>query len=220
MTAGTGGRETYIGDVGWDEVYLASVKTDRWKPLARKSIAAAAQRAGRADVWATIFDLLIDEDGDVAATFECMDDEDIHRIMTDRYTMFATDGWGVAPTGPLSRDVPHPRFYGTYPRLLGRYVREQGLMTLEEAVRKMASFPARRLGLSDRGLLRAGTWADIVVFDPDTVIDRATYGDPHQFSEGVEHVLVNGQIVVENDVQSDVLPGRILRRTGSDASVQ
>jgi N-acyl-D-amino-acid deacylase len=95
---------------------------------------------------------------------------------------------------------------------LGKYVREDGILTLEDAIRKMTSFPAQRLGLFDRGLLRAGMWADVVVFNPDTVIDNATYENPHQFSEGIQHVIVNGQIVVENEIQNETLPGTILRR--------
>ena len=106
----------------------------------------------------------------------------------------------------------HPRFYGTYPRILGKYVREEKLLTLENAIRKMTSFPAQTLGLRDRGILKEGTWADIVIFDPDTVIDKATYMDPHQFPEGISHVIVNGIIVVEDNEQNRKRPGKILRR--------
>ena len=112
----------------------------------------------------------------------------------------------------LRHGKPHPRYYGTYPRILGKYVREEGVLTLENAIRKMTSFPAQRLGLLDRGLLKEGLWADVVVFDPETVKDKATYLDPHQFPEGILHVLVNGQIVVANGQQTGRLPGKVLRR--------
>ena len=125
-------------------------------------------------------------------TMESMGDEDIERIMKDKYTMIGTDGAGVAPSGILSHGKPHPRHYGTYPRILGRYVREKGLLTIEEAIHKMTGFPAQRLGFQDRGLIKMGHWADIVVFDPKTIIDRATFMDPHQFSSGIHNVIVNG----------------------------
>ena len=126
--------------------------------------------------------------------------------------MVGTDGSGVSPTGILSHGKPHPRHYGTYPRILGRYVREKGLLSLEEAIYKMTGFPAKRLGLEDRGLLREDYWADIVIFNPDTIIDNATFLDPHQFPTGIHYVIVNGEVVVENDEQIDLLPGKVLKK--------
>jgi N-acyl-D-aspartate/D-glutamate deacylase len=108
---------------------------------------------------------------------------------------------------------PHPRYYGTYPRILGKYVREERVLTLEDAIRRMTSFPAQRMGILDRGLLREGMWADVVIFDPDRVADRATFLEPHQFPEGILHVLVNGDIVVGDRKQTEKLPGKLLRRT-------
>jgi N-acyl-D-aspartate/D-glutamate deacylase len=140
-----------------------------------------------------------------------MGEEDIKRIMTSKYSMVGTDGSGVAPTGITSYGKPHPRFYGTYPRILGKYVREEGWLSLEDAIWKMSGFPAQVLGLKDRGLIKEDYWADIVVFNPETVIDKATFLDPHQFSEGIIHVIVNGEIVVEDEEQNDMLPGRMLR---------
>ncbi|MHA1804207.1 MAG: amidohydrolase family protein, partial [Promethearchaeota archaeon] len=107
----------------------------------------------------------------------------------------------------------HPRTYGTYPKILGKYVRDEGLLTMEEAIRKMTSFPAQRLGLRDRGLIREGYWADIVIFDPMTVRDNATFEDPHQFPSGIIDVIVNGVLVVENEKQKRKYPGKILKRT-------
>jgi N-acyl-D-amino-acid deacylase len=114
--------------------------------------------------------------------------------------------------GPLSIGTPHPRAYGTFPRVLARYVREQELLTWEEAIHKMTGLPAKRLGLRDRGIVREGTSADLVVFDPNTVTDIATFTDPHRYPEGIHHVIVNGRFVVRDGVQTDELPGLVLRR--------
>jgi len=212
VSEGIEGWENWIKDAGFDSIYLSCVKTKRWQDMEGKSLAEITRLKGKTDEWKTLFDVLIDEKGEVAITIEIMSEEDIRRIMTARYTMVATDAWGVAPTGVFGYGKPHPRYYGTYPRILGKYVREEKLLTLEEAIRKMTSFPAQRMGLLDRGLLREGLWADIVAFDPEKVIDRATYLEPHQFPEGILHVLVNGQVVVENEKQTEKLPGKILRR--------
>ena len=209
---GIEGWENWIKDAGFDSIYIASVKTEKWRDMEGKHLSEIARLKEKTDEWETLFDLLIDENGEVSMTVELMDEEDIRRIMTGRYTMIGTDAWGVNPSGILRHGKPHPRYYGTYPRILGKYVREEGVLTLENAIRKMTSFPAQRLGLLDRGLLKEGLWADVVIFDPETVIDKATYLDPHQFPEGILHVLVNGQIVVANGQQTGRLPGKVLRR--------
>ncbi len=103
-----------------------------------------------------------------------------------------------------------PRSYGTFPRVLGRYARDWGVLSMEDAVQKMTSVPAQRMGIADRGVLRPGLCADITVFDPETVIDRETYQDPHTFPSGIEYVIVNGQLVVEQETQRDIRPGRVL----------
>ena len=209
---GIEGWENWIKDAGFDSIYIASVKTEKWRDMEGKHLSEIARLKEKTDEWETLFDLLIDENGEVSMTVELMDEEDIRRIMTGRYTMIGTDAWGVNPSGILRHGKPHPRYYGTYPRILGKYVREEGVLTLENAIRKMTSFPAQRLGLLDRGLLKEGLWADVVIFDPETVIDKATYLNPHQFPEGILHVLVNGQIVVTNGQQTGRLPGKVLRR--------
>ncbi|MFX0094940.1 MAG: amidohydrolase family protein, partial [Candidatus Hodarchaeota archaeon] len=149
---GIKGWESRLTSWGPEQIYLASVKTERWKDMEGKNLVEITKLREKTDVFATLFDLLIDNEGEVSMTAEHMGEEDIHRIMTNRYTMFGTDGCGISPTGILGYGKPHPRFYGTYPRILGRYVREQGLMTLEDSIRKMTSFPAQKLGLFDRGL--------------------------------------------------------------------
>jgi dihydroorotase/N-acyl-D-amino-acid deacylase len=147
------------------------------------------------------------EQGGCQGIFHAIAEEDLVRILRHPATMIASDG-EVAVFG---RAHPHPRSYGTFSRVLGRYVREQRVLTLEDAVRKMTSFPAARMGLPDRGLLRPGMKADLVVFDPATVTDRATFEKPHQYAEGVALVVVNGQVAFEAGAMTAARPGRVLR---------
>ena len=213
MEIGTApGWENYLRLLGADKVYISQVKIDEWKDIEGKSIAEITKIKKKKDDVETILDMLLETECDVAITIESMGQEDIKRIMTSKYSMVGTDGSGVAPTGITSYGKPHPRFYGTYPRILGKYVREEGWLTLEQAIRKMSGLPAKVLGFEDRGLIEEDNWADIVIFNPDTVIDKATFLDPHQFSEGIIHVIVNGEIVVENEKQNENLPGKVLKQ--------
>jgi N-acyl-D-amino-acid deacylase len=154
--------------------------------------------------------LWIVEHGGCGGIYHVIDEQDLQRIMRHPATMVASDG-GVPVFGQGS---PHPRSYGTFARVLGRYVRELNIITLEDAVRKMTAFPAQRLGLSDRGVLKEGLRADIAVFDPETVRDRATFEQPHQYAEGVSLVVINGQVVFENGSMTAARPGRILYGPG------
>ncbi len=144
--------------------------------------------------------------GSASAIFHAINEDDLVRILKDPLTMIASDGGVEIP----KRGVPHPRSYGTFARVLGVYVREKHVLTLEDAVRKMTSLPAARLGLQDRGLLRPGMKADISIFDPARVIDRATFADPHQYAEGVNYVIVNGMIVLDNGKMTDNRSGQVL----------
>ncbi len=144
-------------------------------------------------------------------------EENVKRIMRRPWVAFGTDGRVHAPYGVLAKHIPapHPRFYGTFPRVLGRYVRGEGVLRLEEAVRKMTSLPAQRLGLHDRGLLRPGFWADITVFNPDTVIDRADFVPPEatmRYPEGIDYLVVNGVVTLRDGEHTGALAGRVLRR--------
>jgi len=208
------GWENLVEEAGWDKIFIASVKTEKWKDSEGLSLREITKKRGLADEFETLFEIIIDEKAEVTMTMESMGDEDIERIMKGKYTMIGTDGSGVAPTGILGHGKPHPRYYGTYPRILGHYVREKGVLTLPEAIHKMSGMPAQRLGLKDRGFLIPGYWADVVVFDPETVIDRATFMDPHQFPLGITHVIVNGVSIVNEDGQGGELPGRVLKHRG------
>ena len=142
------------------------------------------------------------------------DEDDLRLAMRQPWVAFGTDGRLAAPDGPLSAGLPHPRAYGTYPKILGRYVRELGVISLEEAIRKSTSLAAESIGVEDRGTLAQGLYADIVVFDPETIIDHATYEEPHQHSTGVEYVLVNGEIVLDEGEITDARPGMVVRGPG------
>ena len=196
-----------VHDDGFERIYIVSAPAERWQDIIGKNISDITTIKGFNNDWETYFELLID---DPQVTSEGQGWEDIRRIMTSRYQMVGTDGAGIPYLPALG--AYHPRFYGTYPRILGKFVREENLLTMEDAIRRMTSFPAQRLGLRDRGLLRENTCANIVVFNPEIVIDKATFENPHQFSEGILHVIVNGTIVVENDKQNRKRPGKILRR--------
>jgi len=147
--------------------------------------------------------------GGASCVFFAMDEQDVERIMRHPQTMIGSDGRLVKP----GIGHPHPRYYGTYPRILGHYVREKSIITLTQAINKMTQLPANTLGLKDRGVIEENAIADIVIFDPKTVIDLATFEDPHQYSEGILYVLIGGQLSVDNGEFKDVRAGTALRKT-------
>ena len=167
---------------------------------------------GDPDEFPALYKLLLEEEGEANMVVFSMQEEDIKRIMRHPFGMVGTDSGSVAYTGPFAQGKPHPRHFGTYPRILGRHVREEEVLRLEQAVRKMTSFPAQRFGLLDRGLIRPGMWADITIFDPETVIDRATYQNPQHRPEGINYVIVNGTTAIDSGEYTGELAGRILRK--------
>jgi dihydroorotase/N-acyl-D-amino-acid deacylase len=170
----------------------------------------------RGQHWAdTAMDLLAAERQNIFCFYFEMSDANLRLQMRQPWMKFATDAGGVDPASMAGRGLLHPRAFGTNPRVLGHYVRDEGVIPLEDAVRKMSSAVADRLGLRDRGILRAGMAADVVVFDPETVADRATFADPHQLSVGIRDVWVNGQRVLRDGEHTGAVPGRWLRRPGS-----
>jgi N-acyl-D-aspartate/D-glutamate deacylase len=159
-----------------------------------------------------MFDVLVQEGGSVPMVYAHHTEKDMNLALVQPWCSIGSDGSAYATEGPLRRGNPHPRNFGTFPRVLGVYVRERGLLRLEDAVRKMTSLNAAKLGIPDRGLLRAGNYADITVFDPQRVTDRATYTSPFQYNEGIEYVIVNGQVVLDRGKHTGARPGRALRR--------
>lgn len=210
---GISGWENFAASCGWENIYVSYVKTEKNKPLEGKNLVEIAKMKGKPDEFTAVCDLLLEEEGAATMVLFMTEEEDIRRIMKHPLSMVGSDSWSVAPYGVLGVGKPHPRFYGTYPKVLGGYVRENKVLRLEDAIRKMTSLPAQKIGLWDRGLIREGTWADIVVFNPDKVIDKATYQDPHQHPEGIEHVLVNGEVVVERGEHTGILAGRVSCRS-------
>ena len=161
----------------------------------------------------TVLQLVEQEIGAVPVIIHNRLESDIRCFMDHPLAMFGSDGNAVSPNGFYKHAKPHPRFYGTYPRVLGRYVRKKpSVLTLEEAIYKMTGFPAKRLCMKNRGLIRKGYIADLTIFDPKTVIDNATFDDPHQFPVGIDHVLVNGIPVIKNGKHTKSIPGKVLRR--------
>ena len=158
------------------------------------------------------FDILIEQGGSVPTVFAHHDEKDMNLALKQPWCSVGSDGSAYATEGLLRRGNPHPRNFGTFPRVLGVYVRERGLLTLEDAVRKMTSLSAAKVGLRDRGLLRAGNFADVTVFDAAKVIDKATYTAPFAYPEGIEFVVVNGEVVLERGKHTGATPGRALRK--------
>ena len=158
-----------------------------------------------------LFDILIEEGGSISTVFAHHTEKDMQLAMTQPWCSIGSDGAAMAVSGPLRRGNPHPRNFGTFPRVLGVYVRELKVLRLEDAVRKMTSLNAAKLGIVDRGLLRAGNWADVTLFDADKVIDRSTYTQPFQYCEGIEYVIVNGKVVLDRGKHTGERPGRALR---------
>ncbi|MBD3211997.1 MAG: amidohydrolase family protein [Candidatus Lokiarchaeota archaeon] len=207
---GIEGWENWIKNVGFDGIYISMVHTDKWRDIRGNSIAEITELKGFHDDWETYFQLLRDENLDISITIGSMSEEDVRKIMKSRYQMVGTDGAGIPAVKGLG--AVHPRMFGTYPRFISKYVRQEKILSLEEMIRKMTSFPAQKLELRDRGILREDNWADIVIFNKDKIKDNATYDNPHQFPSGIHYVIVNGEIVVDHGKQRRKYPGKVLRR--------
>ncbi|MFO8059145.1 MAG: D-aminoacylase [Bacillota bacterium] len=207
---GTGDWTSLHRGVGWENTLITRCSDQE---LEGRSIADIARERG-VDEFDAAFDILRDCRGRVGVVYFTIGDEDLERIMAHPAVMIGSDSGAVAAEGPLARGKPHPRSFGTFSRVLGRYVRERKTVSLREAVMKMSSMPAHRLGLLDRGILRPGMKADAVVFDPAAVADRATYSDPFQYPDGVEWVFVNGKAAVRRGEHLGTRTGQVLRRGG------
>jgi len=196
----------------WDAVMISSVEREKNKPLQGKTIAEIVKERGE-DPFLYTRALILEEKNRVGMVGFGMEEETTARVLAHPKCMPASDGIALADYGELRKGNPHPRSYGTFARVLGKYVREEKIMPLEEAIRKMTSLPAERFSLARRGRLATGFFADVVVFDPAKVRDRATFAEPHQYADGFEAVLVNGVVVFEGGERTEELPGKVIRST-------
>jgi len=198
---------------GWQGVVIGGTQTEKNASLAGKTLEELGRIRSK-DPANAFFDLLLEEHGQVMCILFMMNEKDVQTAMRSPWLDTASDGSSLSTEGLLAAGHPHPRNYGTFPRILGHYVREERVLTLEDAVRRMTSLGAQRLGLKDRGLLREGYWADVVVFDPKYVSDKATFQNPKQYPEGINYVLVNGRIVIDRGNHTGERPGNVLRGPG------
>ena len=203
----------YLGSGGPEGVLISAVVNRELESLQGKRISEIAQQQKK-DPLDTVFDLLLADQGQTSAIYFMMSEADLRAAMQSPFVSFCTDSGARAADGPLAGSKSHPRGWGTYPRILGRYVRDERLLPLETAIHKMTGGPAARVGLRDRGLLREGMFADITIFDPRTVIDRATFESPNQYPVGIQYVLVNGELSVDNGHRTKALAGRVVRGPG------
>ncbi|TLY66769.1 MAG: D-aminoacylase, partial [Gammaproteobacteria bacterium] len=182
-------------------------------PLQGRTLAEVASK-WKKDPIDTLFDLLIEDDALTEVAVFGMSEADVALALEQPWVSVDNDSSGTSPEGILGKEHPHPRAYGTFPRVLRKYVREEHKLTLEDAVRKFTALPAQRMRLTDRGVLKQGVWADLVIFDPTTIRDTATYESPNSLSQGMEYVLVNGVPVIDHGQMTGALPGKVLRGAG------
>jgi dihydroorotase/N-acyl-D-amino-acid deacylase len=210
-------------DAGWDNswqkisgpeaILIGAVHNPALRRFQGKTLAEVTQ-AGGGDPIEALLDFLIEDQAYTYVAVFGMSEPDVALALEQPWVSINCDSEGSAPEGLLSQSHPHPRAYGTFPRILRKYVREEKRLTLEDAIRKFTSLPAQRMRLGDRGVLKIGMWADVVVFDPETIRDRATFAQPHQLAEGMRWVLVNGVPVIAEGKATGALPGKVLRGSG------
>ena len=195
---------------GWSQVVIGGCFTDKNKIWEGKSIQECVATTGKSP-FEFIKELLIEEKNRVDIIGFAMDERNLKKVLSSPWVMVASDGSAVAPYGKLSVGKPHPRFYGTFPRVLGKYCRDEKYFNLAAGVKKMTSMPAQKLNLPQRGILKKGYFADLTIFNPKTVIDNATFVDPHKFPTGIEYVIVNGKVTVKNGKHTGERAGIVLR---------
>lgn len=220
-------RELAVVSTTWDNewqsvpgpeaILISTVGNPQLRALQGRTLAEIAKSRGT-DPMDTLFDILVEDNAQTEVAVFAMSEPDIELAAVQPWVSFCNDSSGTSPEGILGREFPHPRAYGTFPRVLRKYVREERRMRLEEAIRKFTSLPASRLRLNDRGVIKAGMWADVVVFDPDTITDRSTFSAPNQLAVGMQWVLVNGVPVIADGTATNALPGRVLRGPGYQAA--
>lgn len=198
---------------GPESVLIGVVQNPKLLSLQGKTLADVAKIWNK-DPMDTLFDLLIEDNAFTQVAVFGMSEPDVTLALQQPWVSIDNDSEGTSPEGILGQEHPHPRAYGTFPRILRKYVREEKKLTLEDAIRKFSALPAQRMRLTDRGVLKAGMWADVVVFDPATVRDVATFDNPNQLSQGMDYVLVNGVAVIDQGKMTGERPGKVLRGQG------
>jgi dihydroorotase/N-acyl-D-amino-acid deacylase len=198
---------------GPEDILIGVVQNPKLLPMQGKRLSEIARICNKEPLDA-LMDFLIEDNAATGVAVFGMSEPDVALALQQPWVSIDNDSSGTSTEGILGQEHPHPRAYGTFPRILRKYVREEKKLTLEDAIRKFSALPAQRMRLTDRGVLKAGMWADIVVFDPATVRDRADFENPNQLSEGMEYVLVNGVPVIDQGKMTGALPGKVLRGAG------
>jgi dihydroorotase/N-acyl-D-amino-acid deacylase len=198
---------------GPDAVIICAVQNPELLPMQGKTLAEVAKLWNK-DPLDALFDFLIEDKAFTEIAAFGMSEPDVLLALQQPWVSVDNDSSGTAPEGLLGQEHPHPRAYGTFPRVLRKFVREDKKLTLEDAIRKFSALPAQRMRLADRGVLKSGMWADVVVFDPRTIRDLATFEKPNRLSDGMEYVLVNGVAVIDGGKMTGALPGKVLRGAG------
>ena len=199
----------YLAAGSPDKILLVGFKSQKLKPLTGKSLAEVAKMRGK-DPIETIMDLIAEDESRIDSVYFLMSEENVKKEIVKPWISFGSDEGSQAPEGVFLKSNPHPRAYGNFARVLGKYVRDEKVITLPEAIRRLSAFPATNLGLDHRGFLKEGMFADVVVFDPATIADRATFEKPHQYAVGMKHVFVNGVHVIKDGEHTGAKPGRAL----------
>jgi N-acyl-D-amino-acid deacylase len=199
----------YLAAGSPDKILLVGFKSEKLKPLTGKSLAEVAKIRGK-DPIETIMDLIAEDESRIDSIYFVMSEENVKKELAKPWISFGSDEASQAPEGVFLKSNPHPRAYGTFARVLGKYCRDEKVIALTEAVRKLSALPAANLGLDHRGLIQEGMFADVVVFDPTTIADRATFDQPHQYAVGMKHVFVNGVQVLKDGEHTGAKPGRAL----------
>jgi N-acyl-D-amino-acid deacylase len=206
----TGAWENLYLDAGGPEhILLAEFKSEKLKPLTGKTLAEVARMRGK-DPIDTAMDLIAEDESRVGTLYFIISEDNVKKEVAKPWISFGSDEASQAPEGLFLKSNPHPRAYGNFARVLGKYVRDEKVIPMTEAIRRLSGLPATNLGLDHRGFLKEGMFADVVVFDPQTISDRATYEKPHQYAVGMKHVFVNGVQVLKDGEHTGAKPGRAL----------
>jgi N-acyl-D-amino-acid deacylase len=203
----------YLAAGSPEKILLVGFKSEKLKPLTGKTLAQVAKMR-RKSPEETVMDLVVEDGSRVGTVYFLMSEENVRKQIALPWVSFDSDAASHAPEGAFLKSNPHPRAYGNFARLLGKYVRDEKIIPLEEAIRRLTSLPAENLKLDRRGALKAGYFADVVIFDPAKVQDHATFDTPHQYSTGVVHVFVNGVQVLKDGEHTGARPGRVVRGPG------